>query len=146
LPRLEHDIGGPLYHRSTRRVPIRPTRHGTAVLQALQRPSVANLMRHGAKPPVPPRRPRPPRISTRPSSPHEQSLAFYATITARKITMTHPARAALRVLLDAGEELFGEQIAAQAGLALGTIYSLLARLAATGWITSPEKTACLPRP
>jgi hypothetical protein len=43
----------------------------------------------------------------------------------------------LRVLLDAdGGELYGEQIAARARLVLGTIYSLLARLAAAGWITS----------
>jgi len=59
--------------------------------------------------------------------------------------MTRPARAALRVLLDTeGEELHGEQVAARAGLALGTIYSLLARLAAAGWITSrkEDQQAC----
>jgi Fe2+ or Zn2+ uptake regulation protein len=54
--------------------------------------------------------------------------------------MTRPARAALQVLLDAdGEELYGEQIAERAGLALGTIYSLLARLAAAGWIASHKE-------
>jgi DNA-binding PadR family transcriptional regulator len=59
--------------------------------------------------------------------------------------MTRPARAALRVLLDTeGKELYGEQIAARAGLALGTIYSLLTRLAAAGWITSrkEDRQAC----
>lgn len=94
--RVERDIGGPLYHRSTRHEPIRPTRRGTVLLKALQRPDIAELMRKGAKPPPLPRRPRPPRTSTRPPSRQEQSRAFYAAITARKITMTRPARAALR--------------------------------------------------
>lgn len=135
--RLEHDIGSSLYHRSTKRTPLRPTRRGTVLLKALQRPDVVELMRHGAKAPAPVRRPRPPGTSTRPPSRRERSRAFYATITAGKITMTRSARAALKVLLDAAdEELYGEQIAARAGLALGTIYSLLARLAAAGWITS----------
>ena len=138
--RLERDIGGPIYHRSTRREPIRPTRRGTVLLKALQRPDVAELMQNGAKPPALLRRPRPLRTSTRPPSRREQSRAFYVTVTARKITMTRPARAALRVLLDADdEELYGEQIATRAGLALGTIYSLLARLAAAGWITSRKE-------
>lgn len=121
------------------------------LLKALQRPGVAELMQHCARPPVPQRQPRPPRqartprTSTRPPSPRQQSQTFYATITARKIMMTRPARAALRVLLDAdGEELYGEQIATRAGLALGTIYSLLSRLAAAGWITSrrEDQQAC----
>lgn len=143
--RLEHDSGSPLYHRSTKRTPLRPTRRGTVLLKALQRPDVAELMRRGAKPPALPRQPRPPRTSTRPPGRQQQSRAFYDAITARKITMTRPARAALRVLLDAdGEQLFGEQIAERAGLALGTIYSLLARLAAAGWITSraEDQKAC----
>jgi Bacterial regulatory helix-turn-helix protein, lysR family len=46
--RLEHDTGGPLYHRSTRQESLRPTRRGTVLLKALQRPDVAELMRHGA--------------------------------------------------------------------------------------------------
>lgn len=38
--RLERDIGGQLYHRSTPGQPMRPTNRGTALLQALNQPSV----------------------------------------------------------------------------------------------------------
>ena len=143
--RLEHDTGGPLYYRSTKSQPIRPTRRGTVLLKALQRPDVAALMRQDVRPPAPPEHPRPPRARTRPPSRRQQSRAFYAALAVAKITMTRPARAALRVLLDAGgEELYGAQIAERAGLALGTIYSLLARLAAAGWTVSrtEDQQAC----
>ena len=84
-------------------------------------PGVAQPMRNGAKPR--PAATAPPSRNQHPAAQlWERSRAFCAAITTRKITMVRPARAALRVLLDAdGEELFGEQIAARAGLALGTI-------------------------
>jgi Bacterial regulatory helix-turn-helix protein, lysR family len=41
--RLERDIGGKLYHRSTPLQPMRPTRRGTALLRALSRPDIHAL-------------------------------------------------------------------------------------------------------
>jgi DNA-binding transcriptional LysR family regulator len=40
LQRLERDIGAKLFQRSTPRRPMRPTRRGTALLDALARPEV----------------------------------------------------------------------------------------------------------
>jgi hypothetical protein len=42
--RLERDIGAELYQRSTRRHAMRPTRRGSALLQALDRPDVRALI------------------------------------------------------------------------------------------------------
>jgi hypothetical protein len=134
--RLENDSGGPLYHRSTSGQPLRPTRRGKALLETLQQPRIAELMRQSARTSAPPHRPPPPRTRTRPPSQAELSLAFYATITARKIRTTPAVHATLQVLLDTTGELYGEQIASLARLGSGTIYQLLARLASAGWITS----------
>jgi hypothetical protein len=49
--RLEHDIGGPLFHRSTRTRPQRLTPRGTRLLAALDDPQVRELLdRHGHPP------------------------------------------------------------------------------------------------
>jgi hypothetical protein len=65
--RLERDIGGKLYHRSTPRQPMRPTRRGAALLRALSRPGIRALAAaQAADPPLSgapgtrrqPRRPR----------------------------------------------------------------------------------------
>jgi DNA-binding transcriptional LysR family regulator len=41
--RLERDIGGKLYHRSTPRQPMRPTPLGAALLRALSQPGIRAL-------------------------------------------------------------------------------------------------------
>jgi hypothetical protein len=136
--RLERDTGGELYHRSAPGQPMRPTRRGAALLRALQQPGVRDLMQQHARTPAPPRRPPPAR--TRPASPRERSLAFYATLTARKIRITPAVRLTLQTLLDpGGEELYGLQICDRTGLDAGTAYPLLARLAAAGWTTSRQE-------
>jgi hypothetical protein len=138
--RLGHDTGGPLYHPSTPRQPMRPTRRGHALLKALQQPGISELMQRGAKVPARSRRPRPPRIRTRPPTPQELSLAFYATIAAREIRITPSVRTTLAAFLaDPAKELYGLQLTDLTGLQAGTIYPLLTRLASAGWLTSrPE--------
>lgn len=66
-------------------------------------------------------------------------MAFYATITARKIRLMPAVRTTLRVLLDTDGELNGLQIRDRTGLRTGTIYPFLDRLPGTGWITSRQE-------
>ena len=44
LQRLERDIGAQLYHRATQTLPLRPTRRGAALLDALDQPAVRALI------------------------------------------------------------------------------------------------------
>jgi hypothetical protein len=44
LQRLERDIGAQLYHRATHTAPLRPTRRGAALLEALDQPAVSALI------------------------------------------------------------------------------------------------------
>jgi hypothetical protein len=44
LQRLERDIGAQLYHRAARALPLRPTRRGAALLDALARPDIHALL------------------------------------------------------------------------------------------------------
>ena len=52
LRRLERDIGATLYHPSTPRQSMRPTRRGAALLHALDRPDVQALLRAHASDPA----------------------------------------------------------------------------------------------
>jgi len=51
--------------------------------------------------------------------------------------MTLPTQLVLRVLLeDPGEERYGYEVGASAGLASGTVHPILARLEGAGWVES----------
>ena len=50
--------------------------------------------------------------------------------------MTIPTRAVLGALLDAEGEVFGLEIVRTSGLGAGTIYPILQRLQAAGWVTA----------
>jgi PadR family transcriptional regulator PadR len=53
------------------------------------------------------------------------------------LRMTIPTQLVLReLLMDPTRELYGLEVGRSAGLASGTVYPILARLEAVGWVTS----------
>jgi DNA-binding MarR family transcriptional regulator len=69
---------------------------------------------------------RPPRPRRRP---------VLAPETPQPLDLTPPMRRVLAVLAEAGEPLWGLEIARRCGIAFGTVYALVRRLEAHGWVT-----------
>lgn len=58
-------------------------------------------------------------------------------MTSKSPRMTIPTQLVLRALLsEPGNELYGVEISAAAGLPSGTVHPILARLEGLGWVTS----------
>jgi TniQ/Bacterial regulatory helix-turn-helix protein, lysR family len=137
--RLERDAGHQLYHRGTPGTPMRPTQAGTELLDALRHDGVAALMNQHAKAPASPRWPRPARYGPRKPTPAERKLAFYSTLTIRRIVITPQVCAILHVLVRAtASDPQGIDIGeacARCQLSRNTIYPILTRLTSARWVS-----------
>ena len=90
--RLERDIGARLYHPSAPRQPMRPTRRGAALLQALCRPDIEALAAGQAPDQRPSGHPGGWQQPRRPAAKAQKRTAAQASVTTPAVRRSGPAR------------------------------------------------------
>jgi DNA-binding transcriptional ArsR family regulator len=141
--RLERDIGAPLYHASSPGKPMQPTRRGTALLAALDRPDIHALaMEHAPDMSGP--------ASSR-NSGHEPAEPRPAAATAQQAAplfraLAEPTRLAILLALQDGEQRITD-LAAQLGATQTAVSSHITVLKDCGLITGrPQGRSVYYRP
>ena len=131
LRRLERDIGAPLYHASSPGKPMQPTRRGTALLAALDRPDIHALAMEHAPDMSGPASSRNPG--------HEPAAPGPAAATAQQAAplfraLAEPTRLAILLTLQDGEQRITD-LAAQLGATQTAVSSHITVLKDRGLIT-----------
>ena len=137
LRRLERDIGAPLYHASSPGKPMQPTRRGTALLAALDRPDIHALAMEHAPDMSGPASSRNPG--------HEPAAPGPAAATAQQAAplfraLAEPTRLAILLTLQDGEQRITD-LAAQLGATQTAVSSHITVLKDRGLITGRPRAA-----
>jgi len=143
IQRLETDTAGRLYERAAYGKPQRPTRHGQALLEALDQPPTAAALR-AATGPAPPS-PDPATLDTLRAELSTRSparpAAGYPGLAVQPQRRSAATLAVVAYLADhADRDVWGYLVAKELHLHHGTVYPILTRLHDGGWTTSHTET------
>nr|WSW58150.1 TniQ family protein [Streptomyces sp. NBC_00998] len=137
--RLEEDIGAPLFVRSVRHAPQRPTKRGAALLKDLERSDVQELMQRALGSTIDPTPPAQTLQSAQESVDGERTAL--TALPAQLVRIPPPMVPVIRHVLSHGlSETYAWQIHNDTGIPFGTIFKQLKLLQRAGWVTSRLET------
>jgi len=141
--RLEADIGAKLFHRSAFGKPHQPTDRGRQLLNDLRQRNVWTLMTEALGENYPPDPHRTVLARAQARNSHRRTASPpkpFDDIGVERIRSSQPLRILLQDAIDQNwADFYGMEITARTGIDGGTLYPLLKRLHAAGWLLSwPE--------